>query len=302
MRITGFLSIAFFSIGFSLQLKAQNGQFSYTQYAENLTPLNPAYSLLDKAGSVTLLARKQWVGINGAPSTLIFNGNLPIESINGAAGLNVMNDNFAVEHQFEINAYFAKAIQLETNSYLGVSLNAGLRNYRANYSELDSGDPSFKDDVRQTKPNLGFGVIYYTDWYYVGFSLPELTLTSLGTASVQNINNFRNHYYFSAGCITNLSDEFSFKPAALVSYANGVPLVGDISGTLYIKNQLGIGVNYRTNNQAAGIILINIESVRLGYSYQFGTSSANLGGFNNATHEVSLSFRFGKGASVSKLL
>lgn len=284
----------------SMASMAQQNSFSYTQYADNLTALNPAYSLLDKAASISLLARKQWVGINGAPTTFLLNGNIPIENIGAAAGLTIMNDQFAVEHQTEVNAYFAKSIQLEDNAFLSVSINAGIRNYVADYSTLDASDPSFRDDVRQTKPNLGFGVMYYTDSYYVGLSVPELTITSLGTASVQDNNNFKNHFYFAAAWISTIADGLKFKPATLVSYTKGVPVIADISGTLYVKDQFGIGANYRTNKEVAGILTVNLDSVRLGYSYQFGTSSTNLGGFNNATHEVTLSYRFGKGAATPK--
>ena len=180
-RLIIFFALVFFTAGSSL---AQQNAFTYTQYADNLTPLNSAYSVVDKAGSISLLGRKQFVGIQGAPTTFLFNGNFPLENINSAVGLSVLNDQFAVEHQTEINAYFAKAIQLEANGYLAVSLNAGIRNYSANFSSLDPTDPSFRDDVRQTKPNLGFGVMYFTDTYYIGLSVPELTITNLGTASV----------------------------------------------------------------------------------------------------------------------
>jgi type IX secretion system PorP/SprF family membrane protein len=283
-------------------VRAQQQSFSYTQYMDNLTPLNPAYSLLDKAGSINALARKQWVGVDGAPTTFMINGNFPIESIKGAAGLVVLNDKFAIEHQTEFNAYFAKAIQLSSSDFLGVSINGGLRNYVANYSSLDASDPVFRDDIRETKPNIGFGVMYYTNWYYLGISAPELTIKSLGTASIQNKNNFRNHYYFSAALITDVNDEIKFKPATLLSYARGVPFLADISGTFYMKETLGLGLNYRTNKEMAGIITLNVSSFHIGYSYQFGTSSDNLGNFNNATHEVTLSYRFGKGANNPKLL
>ncbi|CAN5383534.1 type IX secretion system membrane protein PorP/SprF [soil metagenome] len=294
-----FLGLVLLTAGRSL---AQQNAFTYTQYADNLTPLNSAYSVVDKAGSISLLGRKQFVGIQGAPTTFLFNGNFPLENINSAVGLSVLNDQFAVEHQTEINAYFAKAIQLEANGYLAVSLNAGIRNYSANFSSLDPSDPSFRDDVRQTKPNLGFGVMYFTDTYYIGLSVPELTITNLGTASVQDANNFKNHYYFSAALITKVSEDILFKPATLVSYSKGVPVVADISGTFYLKDQFGIGANYRTNNQLAGIITVNLSTFRVGYSYQFGTGSNNFGGFNNATHEVTLSYRFGKGAATAKTL
>jgi len=281
---------------------AQNSQFSYTQYMDNLTPFNPAYSLLDKAASVSTLGRKQWLGVDGSPTTFLADANIPLESINGSAGLIVLNDQFAIEHQTEVNAYFAKAIQLNATNYLAVSLNAGIRNYVADYTSLDAGDPVFMNNVRQTKPNLGFGVMYYTDWYYVGISVPELTVTSLGTASVQNNEDFENHYYFAAALLDNVSDDVIFKPATLVSYVKGVPLIADISGTFILKQTIGFGVNYRTNNEMAGILTINVDGFHIGYSYQFGVASDNLGGFNMPTHEITLSYRFGKGAANPKLL
>lgn len=45
--------------------------FTYTQFANNLIPVNTAYSLVQPGGSANLLMRKQWVGIKGSPSTLI---------------------------------------------------------------------------------------------------------------------------------------------------------------------------------------------------------------------------------------
>jgi len=301
-RSAGVVLILLIGILSSGSVQGQTQQFSYTQYMDNLTPLNPAYSLLDKAGSLNMLGRKEWVGVDGAPTTFLFNGSIPIPAINAAAGLIVLNDKFAIERQTEVNAYFAKSIQLGPEAYLGVSLNAGVRNYVANYSQLAANDPVFATDVRQTKPNVGFGVMYYTDWYYLGVSVPELTFTSLGTASIQNNNNFINHYYFSGALITNIDEDIKFKPATLFSYASGVPLIADFSGTFYLKETLGLGVNYRTNNEMAGIITINVSSFHVGYSYQFGTTSNNLGGANIPTHEVTLSYRFGKTSGNAKLL
>ena len=276
--------------------------FSYSQYMGNQTPLNPAYSLVDKNGSLNALLRKQWTGIPGSPSTFIFNGSLPIESVNGAAGVIVMNDQFAIEHLTEVNAFFAKGIQLSKKLSLGVSLNAGLRHYVANYSSLDSNDPSFRDDIRQSKPNVGFGVMLYSDRYYIGASVPELTITSLGNASIQNNSYFRNHYNFSGAYLIDAGEDLKVKLAFLATYSKGTPFIADFSTTFYVKNTIGVGANYRTNNDVAGIISFITESFRLGYSYQFGTSSNSIGRFNNATQEVSLSYRFGQHLNVKNLL
>ena len=144
--------------------------------------------------------------------------------------------------------------------------------------------------------------MYYSDTYYIGISVPELTITSLGTASQQSSINFDNHYYFAGGLLMDLDEDIKFKPAALVAYTKGVPLTADISGTIILKEQLGIGVDYRTTKQAAGIITINVDNFHIGYSYQFNTASQDLGGINIPTHEVTLSYRFGSGANSPKLL
>jgi type IX secretion system PorP/SprF family membrane protein len=280
---------------------AQQQIYNYSQYADNLTSVNSAYSMLDKAGSVSVLGRKQFIGIDGAPSSLMFNANFPIESINSAAGIYVLNDQAAVEHQIEFNAFFAKGIQLTQTSYLAVALNAGIRNYVGNYSQLDASDPQFMNDVRETKPNIGFGVMLYSARYYLGLSVPEFTIRSLGTASEQQANYLRTHYYFTGAYLADVSDDVKFKPATLVSYLNGSPVLANVSGTLYLKEQLGVGLNYRTDKKAAAMLSVIGKAFRVGYSYQFGTSSNNLGGININTHEVSISYRFGN-VTENKLL
>jgi len=294
-------SILFILFGINCA-RAQQQAFTYTQYMDNLIPINPAYSLIDKAGSVSTLARKQLVGVNGSPVTFLLTGNVPFEDQNAAAGAIILDDQIAIEQQTEVNVYFAKAIQLGLNDYLAVSLNAGIRSYIAQYTLVSPDDPTFKSDIRQTKPNLGFGVMYFTDRYYVGLSLPELTITSLGTASVQNTTNFANHYYFAGALLTDLSEDIKFKPATLVSYSKGSPVVANFSGIFYLKDILGIGADYRTSKQAAGILTINADSFHIGYSYQFNVASSDLGGFNLPTHEVTLSYRFGHGTVNPKLL
>lgn len=289
-------------LGFAIDLKAQQQQeFSYTQYMDNLTPFNQAYSLLDKSGSINAVARKQFVGIQGAPSTFIFGGNVPIESIGGASGILVLNDKFAIESNTQFSAYFAKSIQLSEENYLGVSISGGVKSYVANFSRLDASDPQFRNDVRQTKPNLGFGVMYYNDNYYVGLSMPELTITGLGTAGVQDNTNFRNHYYFSGAFITDLADGIKLKPAVMAAYAKGIPVTVNVAGTIFLKEVVGFGVNYRTDRAAAGILSINMNSFKLGYSYQFSTASSRLEGFNNSIHEITLTYRFGDNM-LTKLL
>ena len=285
--------------GSAAKAQSQN-LINYTQFADNLTPFNPAYSLLDKSGSVSTLLSRQFVEIqNGAPTAFLMNLNLPFESIDAAGGLIIKNNSSGPETLTEINAFFAKAIQLTGTDFLSVSLNAGMRKYV--FLNPDPSDPEFTD-VRQTNPNLGFGVMLYSDTYYLGLSVPELTIRSLGNAAVTTQIDLENHYYFAGGILLPMDEDFKFKPAALVAYAKNTNVLASISGTLYIKDIVGLGVGYRTDKQMSGILSYTFDYFRLGYSYQVGTSSNNLGAINSATHEVTLSYRFGKGTMTPKLL
>jgi type IX secretion system PorP/SprF family membrane protein len=282
--------------GFAQQQRIYN----YNQYADNLTPVNASYALLDKAGSVSVLGSKQLLGIDGAPHSFMLGGNFPIASMDASAGFYVLNEQIAVENQTSINAYFAKAIQLTEEGFLSVAINAGLRNYTGNYSQLDAFDAQFSNDVRETKPNIGFSVMLYSSNYYVGLSVPELTIRSLGNASTLQPSYLRSNYYFTGAFLGQVNDYLKIKPATLILYTKGSPMVVNVATTAYLKDQIGFGVNYRTDKTAAATLSIISKTLRIAYSYQFGTS-AMPSGTNTATHEVGISYRFGRTGNMQLL-
>lgn len=277
---------------------------SYTQYSDNLVPFNSAYALLDKAGSVNLNSRKQWTGIEGAPYTLQFNGSLPIESINSAGGLSLTYDKFNIEKLTEVSAFFAKAVQLADHDFFAASFNAGFRNYKATYSEIDANDPSFRDDIRETVGTVGLGLMLYSpEKYYIGASLPRLSIRSLGTASAEQQRNYSNTYYFSGAYLFTLNPDVKLKPATLVAYSRSYDTQADISATVYLKDRFGFGVNYKTTKEIAGILSLTLNNnIKIGYSYQTGFGNDNIGRISNGSHEVSIGFRFGKTQLPVKLL
>jgi type IX secretion system PorP/SprF family membrane protein len=275
--------------------------FTITQYMNNLVPINPAYSTLDNSANVNAVGRRQLIGYNGAPQTFLINASLPVPSLTGTAGLIAMNDKSGPENLTELNLFFAKKIQLSSTTFLSTAINGGLRTYKVN--NVDPSDPSFfGSDVNKTDANLGFSVMLHSSNYYVGLSLPRLTLSTIGKSAQQN-NYYMNTYYLTGAYLKNLGDDFKIKPAALVTYSgSNLPLQLNVSGTLYVKDVVGLGVNYRSTNDFAGILSLYINnSVNIGYSYQFSTASYAIGGVNNTTQELTLSYRFGNGLKAKLL-
>lgn len=277
--------------------------FTFTQYTNNLTPVNAAYSTLDDAGNLNVVGRKQFIGINGAPSTFLFNGSLPLAGIASNSGLIILNDKYGAENLTEINGFFAKKIQLSGTNFLSAGINAGFRNHKVTTSSLDPSDPRFANsDINETETNVGLSAMLSGSNYFVGLSLPRLTLSSIGKSAQEN-GYVMNTYYLTGAYIKALNDDFKVKPAALIAYGgSNLPVAFDVSTTLYIKNVLGLGVNYHSQDALAGIVSVFINNnILFGYSYQFSVGQYALGGINNTTQEITLSYRFGKNLTTKLL-
>lgn len=269
--------------------------YTYTQYMSNLTAYNTAYSVISEAGSINALGRKQWVGIEGAPTSFVFSGSIPLKAISGTVGLVAMQDKFGIENLTEVSAFYAKSVQLSSNTYLAASINAGFRKYNAVYSQLDAYDPKFNNDIRENAGTIGTSILYYDpERFYIGASLPRLSIRSLGKASVEDTRNNKNTWYFSAAYLFELDDNFKLKPASLVSYTQTLPALFDISATLYIQNRIGIGAGYRSSKEAAAVLSYFFDNnINIGYSYQASFGALKVGATNSGTHEITVGFRFG---------
>ena len=63
----------------------------YTQYMYNMNVINPAYAGSKENLSFGLLYRKQWVNVEGAPTTVSLAGSSPVGK-NVGIGLSVISD------------------------------------------------------------------------------------------------------------------------------------------------------------------------------------------------------------------
>ncbi len=267
---------------------------TYTQYAENRSVLNPAASLLQGQGEVSFIGRRQWVGLEGAPTAYWGSGHIGMQRIGATLGLNIKHESMAVEDNLEASVFFAKAVRISEREYVGLSLNAGVSHVNGNFSALDPQDPAFRDDVRETDVVTGFGVMVYSpERYYVGLSLPRLMLSNLGVGGVKQYD-FRNQYHLMAGALFPLGMDFHAKPSLLVTYAQNLRPQADIGVMAFVKRVFGVGLNVRSYGEVAGMAQLNFSGLGIGYSYQFNARNEPLNRrINNTTHEVGLRYRFG---------
>ena len=290
MTMTGMLAV--------IGLQAQQ-PLTYTQHGQVQTAINPAASLLQQEGAISVIGRRQWVGLDGAPTVFWGSGHIGLRSIGATAGINIRHESMAVEKLTEVSAFFAKSVRISESEYLGLSLNAGVGYLEGNYSGLDPIDPTVRDDIRETDALVGFGIVLYRpEKYYVGLSLPRLMLGNLGVTGDSRYD-FRNMYHLSAGAVFPISPDFHFRPSLLVTYSESLRPQAEASALVFIKRVFGIGANVRSYGELAAMAQFNFAGIGIGYAYQFNPKNEPLNrSINNSTHEIGISYRFGKIASM----
>lgn len=281
----------------TVQLAGAQQPLSPVQHVTFRSAMNPANTLMQMGGEINTLGRRQWVGMEGAPTVIWGNAHLGFSKLGATAGISLRHESVGVEEITETSLFFAKSVRLSEKDYLGLSLSGGLVFQQGRFSSLDPHDPAFRDDLRSTDGLIGVGLILFRpDRYYVSASMPRLMLES---ADKQNSYELHNHYHFSAGMLFELGEDLHLRPAVLANYAKNLGTAADFSATLFLKRQFGLGLNIRTNGDTAGILEFRYGGFGLGYAYQFNPTNRPLNRrIDNSTHEIGLTYRFGENSCL----
>ena len=272
----------------------------YSQFMYNGLAINPAVAGSAETFSATALYRKQWMGIKGAPETQTLSIDAPVYGKKIGLGLSVINDKVGVAQNLVINTLYAYRIQFK-EGILSMGLQAGINNYKADYTSVQTNpqngiDDAFASNVNRMIFNFGSGLYYYSKRLYAGFSVPHILNQSLDgvvdqTSGVPS-RQYR-HYYLTAGYVFDAGENFKIKPSALLKLASGAPVQADINSNFWYKEMYCLGVSYRTNDSFTVLLQLQLaRQLRLGYAYDYITSK--LSQFTTGNHEIMLRYEFVK--------
>src|SRR5690606_30907933 len=132
---------------------------TYTHHHAYPAPLNNAASLVTGGGEIQVIARRQWVGLDGAPQALWASGHAALGSCGATAGISLHDQQVAVDTYSGATAFVAKSARISASEYLGLALSAGLSSHHGNLAKLHPADAAFPDDVRQTAFRPGLGLV-----------------------------------------------------------------------------------------------------------------------------------------------
>lgn len=304
-------SLLLLFVFFSLTSAAQYNSYQTFQTHE-IGLINPAWYSSDKAVAVHAIGSKV-AGMQGYPSAYAFGIALPL-SMKSSGGLNLNHYSLGAQRELSASSFFAHSFKMSNrNQFLSAYLSAGFDRYTLVMPmPLDPNDVLVSGgDLHTTEATIGLGAMFYApEKYFVGFSVPYLSLQALGLRAKQVKNVYSANYFLMAGYLGKINDVFKIKPVATVvlfkedshalfrnydfSESSKLHSNVNLSTVLYIYDTYGIGVNYDTDKRIGAyaayqpgnklkisiawnsyvgeeLRMIQDTDFKLGVSYRFGS-------------------------------
>lgn len=273
----------------------------YTNYMYNTISVNPAYAGSRDVLSLTGLYRTQWVGLRGAPRNFTFSGHSPLRNEKLGLGVSLVRDEIWVQDETYLDIDFSYTINTSSDAKLAFGLKAGAHLLNIDFTKAnpeDDSDDNFNTmnnvDNRFT-PNVGFGLYYYTDNFYIGYSAPTLLRTKYyedeNVGNITYLSRDNINHYLIAGYVFDISETTKLKPALLFKAVKGAPLQADLSANLLFNDKFTVGLAYRWDAALSGLIGFQVsEGLLIGYGYDWETTELN--NYNSGSHEIFLRWEF----------
>jgi type IX secretion system PorP/SprF family membrane protein len=290
--ITGILS-------FTLPLFSQQEQ-QYTQFMFNKLAYNPGYAGSFESPTLTAVYRGQWLGLEGAPGTQMISYSQA--TLNNRIGLggNLVRHTIGISRTITADVAYSYRIALK-RGYLGVGLQPSMRQIRQDWTDprLRGSQPLLTDIAIPTEPktkvvfNLGFGLFYTGDKWYIGAAVPRIVQNNIDFAEFGGIlSREERHINAMGGFSFDLAEGVELTPQVLLKYVNNTPFDADFNLSLLLKRKFYSGFTYRlggdTNGSGESLdLLAGVQATKnlfICASYDIGLTS--LRKFHNGSAEV----------------
>lgn len=296
-----------------------------TQYVLNYFMSNPAMTGLENYADIRIGHRRQWSGINGAPTTTWVTANLPLGyTVDQAPPTSLPEEDDREEffklvpverhhgiglvaYQDRIGPYvsncfdFSYAWHLPLSDQLALSagLSAGLTQLRYDPSKNIYPDQPIDPAVlsefgTKTSPDLNAGVMLYSARFFAGASVQQI-IPSKFINTQNSLSTYTKEYILSGGYnfMIDEGEDIKLLLSGLVRSDFANPSSWNINAKCTFSDTWWIGSSYRYQDAVSGMVGLHVaRNFNIAYAYDYILSP--LRQFSNGSHEIMLAFQFFK--------
>lgn len=266
-----------------------------SQYMFNDYLINPAVGGSLNYMPIALSIRSQWVGLEGSPKTQFLSAHSKLGRKIGVGGY-VFRDEAGPITEQGVQLSYSYHIQTADKTFLAFGLGGMLFNHSIATSKLKFDEPddialsNIKSDVA---PDASFGILYYSESFKVGFSVPQIFQNNLyENLSSDNQNTLVRHYFLHGEIIFNVNDNFDIAPGMLTKMVPGAPPQFDVNVKGLYQKKYWLGLSYRHQESIVTMVGMEYQQFQIGYSYDF--TMTDIGDYSSGSHELYLAIRIGQ--------
>ena len=264
------------------------------------------------------LYRQQWLGIKGAPGTVLILADMPMNFLGRTHGVGavIYSEKIGLFNHSIISAQYAYKKDI-SNGTFSAGIQAGyitetfkgskidLKDINDDYHELvDAGIPI--SDVTGAGIDAAFGLMFYKPKWYAGLSVTHLLGSKLELGE-NYIMEVPRTYYLTAGYNIQLKNPLlELRPSLLAKTTEMGPVVrgdsitGDAIKAMMTMTQIDLslrmiynktywgGIGWRKGDAATLMFGGKFSMVEAGYAYDFPISTILKG--STGSHEIFLKF------------
>jgi type IX secretion system PorP/SprF family membrane protein len=276
-------------------------QPQFTHYGFNGMYISPAYAGITNRPEIQTIYRYQWLNYDatfddgGSPRTLLLTAHTPVRLLKGGLGITLMQDQIANTRIQQAALSYSFHLNLGEGK-LGVGVQANINNIRkGSYRPIDEGDPSIPFNSNDSKYDMGAGLWYESEQFYVGGGVTNLLRSTYEFMDAGNTGRGRvvgeNHIYATGGYHFPLTNQLVLTPMALLKHDKET-FSFDAGARITFDEKYWGGLNFRHQEAVSaliGIAMLQDNALRVGYARDLTT-------FNReakapTSHEVMVSYR-----------
>ncbi len=273
--------------------------------------VNPAFTGSSYYPQAVLSTRKQWVGFQDSPGTILLSGNYRIGTYDFydpkgfvnkgklkikdrlGLGLAIYRDkNGPLENTGGTFSYaYHSQINSKDEISFGMSVIGTYYSFNSSILEPDQPDDPYLMNGNDNKFRLNFnlGALYHSSTYFIGISAAKILPDQYSTNDPLEI---QPSYFLMGGYKYKINNGFSVEPSLTVKKLGSDGFSVDVFSKLYIKKINWIALSYSTSGKVNFLFGVHlVKMVYAGYAYEYSLSKISK--YTYGTHEIYLGINLG---------
>jgi type IX secretion system PorP/SprF family membrane protein len=259
---------------------------------------NPAFTGESDSIQISLLDRQQWVGMDGAPKTLLATVSTPFNFMGRrhGGGFMLMTETIGLFSNTTISGQYAYKKTIKKNVLdVGLQINISTLNFDASkihipdaegFSSNDEAIPQSMSEAANVF-DASLGVSWRAPQYYIGLSASHLWEPAF-ELDEQHSTYLPRTYYFTTGCNISFKNSLIELLPSLLLKSDLVVTQFELTARARYNKMFNGGLSYRWNDGFIVSLGIAFRSIEAGYAFDLSTSAIMKAA--NGSHELYLRY------------